>query len=335
MNLAFAGAGMISLVHAMAAEATESPILAIASRTEARAAERAGQVGAKAVAFGQLPAGADAVVVCTPPDRHINDTLHALTAGCVVLVEKPLASTLGDADAIVAAGGQVVYAENLAFSPVVVRTNELVSEIGSLNFMEIRQLSPRPSWGEFLDPTRGGGVLFDLGSHAIALALLLAGSDAPVCVQATLEHSSDIEVDDYAEVFIDFASGLRARIETSWRHPDAVWDIQVSSDSGVVRTELMPQPGIEHNGEPVVLAALPGVTDAHIEQLGYVEQMLTVRDVVAGTPSPIDARFGRQVLDIICAAYASAHQPQTLVPLPFAGRRDRTPHQLWSDTVGS
>jgi hypothetical protein len=38
VNLAFAGAGMISLVHAMAAEATESPILAIASRTEARAA---------------------------------------------------------------------------------------------------------------------------------------------------------------------------------------------------------------------------------------------------------------------------------------------------------
>jgi len=334
VNLAFAGAGMISIVHAMAAEATESPILAIASRTEARAAERAGQVGAKAVAFDQLPAGADAVVVCTPPDRHTNDTLQALAAGCVVLVEKPLASTLGEADAIVAAGGQIVYAENLAFSPLVVRTSELVNEIGSLNFMEIRQLSPRPSWGEFLDPARGGGVLFDLGSHAIALALLLAGSDGPVGVQATLEHSSDIEVDDYAEVFIDFASGLRARIETSWRHPDAVWDIQVSSNSGVVRTELMPQPGIEHNGEPVTLAALTGATDAHIEQLGYVDQMLTVRDVVAGTPSPIDARFGRRVLDVICAAYASAHQPQTLVPLPFTGRRDRTPHQLWSDTVG-
>jgi hypothetical protein len=43
VNLAFAGAGMISLVHAMAAEATESPILAIASRTEAQAADTGGQ----------------------------------------------------------------------------------------------------------------------------------------------------------------------------------------------------------------------------------------------------------------------------------------------------
>ena len=334
MNLAFAGAGMISLVHAMAAEATESPILAIASRTEARATERAGQVGARAVPFEELPAGADAVVVCTPPDRHAADTLQALTAGCVVLVEKPLASTLGDADAIVAAGGQVVYAENLAFSPLVVRTSELMSDIGSLNFMEIRQLSPRPSWGEFLDPTRGGGVLFDLGSHAIALALLLAGSDAPVSVQATLEHSSDIEVDDYAEVFIDFASGLRARIETSWRHPDAVWDVQVSSNSGVVRTELMPQPGIEHNGESVALTPLTGIADPHLEHYGYIDQMLTLRDVVGGAPSPIDARFGRRVLDVLSAAYAAASKPGSSVSLPFAGPRNRTPHQLWSDTVG-
>jgi len=334
VNLAFAGAGMISLVHAMAAEATESPILAIASRTEARAAERAGQVGANAVAFDQLPAGADAVVVCTPPDRHTDDTLQALAAGSVVLVEKPLASTLAEADDIVSAGGHVVYAENLAFSPLVVETNRLVSQIGTLNFIELRQLSPRPSWGEFLDPARGGGVLFDLGSHAIALALLLAGSDAPVAVQATLGSSADIEVDDSAEVFIDFASGLRARIETNWTNPDAVWDIQVSSDNGVVRTELMPQPGIEHNGEPVALAPLRGVGDPHLEQLGYIDQMLMLREVVEGAPSPIDARFGRRVLDVISAAYAAARTPERTIALPFAGPRDRTPHQLWSDTVG-
>ena len=319
----------------MAAAAADAEILAIASRTTERASERAGQVGAAVVAFEDLPAGADAVVVCTPPDRHTADTLQALRAGAVVLVEKPLAATLAEADAIVDAGGQVIYAENLAFSPLVVATNQLVAQIGALNFIEIRQLSPRPSWGEFLDPARGGGVLFDLGSHALALALLLAGADAPLAVQATLSHSPDIEVDDAAEVFITFASGLRARIETNWTNPDAVWDIQVSSDSGVVRTELMPQPGIEHNGEPVALPALTRDMDPHIEQLGYIDQMLTLRDVVNGAQSPIDARFGRRALDVISAAYVAARAPGTSVTLPFAGPRNRTPHQLWSDTVGS
>ena len=122
MKLAFAGAGTISVVHAMAAVAVEAEIVVVASRTSERATERAGQVGAAVVAFEDLPAGADAVVVCTPPDRHGADTLQALRAGAVVLVEKPLAATLAEADAIVDAGGQVVYAENLAFSPLVVHT---------------------------------------------------------------------------------------------------------------------------------------------------------------------------------------------------------------------
>ena len=334
MKLAFAGAGTISVVHAMAAAAVEAEIVAVASRTSERATERAGQVGAAVVAFEDLPAGADAVVVCTPPDRHTADTLQALRAGAVVLVEKPLATTLAEADAIVDAGGQVVYAENLAFSPLFVHTHQLVSGIGALNFIEIRQLSPRPSWGEFLDPARGGGVLFDLGSHAVALALLLAGADAPVAVEAKLSHSADIEVDDAAEVFITFASGMRARIETNWTNPHAVWDIQVSSDSGVVRTELMPQPGIEHNGEPVALPALTSAADPHLEHYGYIDQMLTLRDVVGGAPSPIDARFGRRVLDVLSAAYTAASKPGSTVSLPFAGPRNRTPHQLWSDTVG-
>ena len=333
MNLAFAGAGTISVVHAMAAAATETEIRAIASRTPARAIERAGQVGAAVVGFEELPAGADAVVVCTPPDRHVVDTLQALAANVVVLVEKPLASTLRDADAIVDAGGAVVYAENLAFSPLVVRTSELIHEIGTPTFMEIRQLSPRPTWGEFLDPDRGGGVLFDLGSHAVALALLLAGADAPTSVEATLRRSADIEVDDDAEVFINFASGLRVRIETNWTNPDAVWDIQLSSDTGVVRTELLPTPGIEHNGEPVPLPSARGVAEPQLEQLGYIDQMLTVREVVAGSPSPIDAKFGRRVLDVLCAAYVAARSPGSSVSLPFTGSRDRTPHQLWSDTV--
>lgn len=319
----------------MAAAATEAQIVAVASRTSERAAERAGQVGAAVVAFEDLPAGAEAVVVCTPPDRHATDTLKALAAGAVVLVEKPLAATLAEADAIVDAGGQVVYAENLAFSPLVVATNQLVSGIGAPNFIEIRQFSPRPSWGEYLEPARGGGVLFDLGSHAVALALLLAGADAPVAVQATLNHSPDLEVDDAAEAFITFASGLHARIETNWTNPDVLWDIQVSSDNGVVRTELLPVPGIEHNGDPVDLPALTGVVDPQLEQLGYIDQMLTLRDVVKGAPSPIDARFGRRVLDVICAAYAAAQVPGSTIALPFTGRRDRTPHQLWSDTVGS
>ena len=324
----------MSVVHAMAAAATGTGVHALASRTPERANERAAQFGAAVVTFDELPAGADAVVVCTPPDRHAHDTLQAIRAGVVVMVEKPLATTLGEADQLVDAGGRLLYAENLAFSPLVVATHQLVSQIGQLEFIEIRQLSPRPTWGDFLDPARGGGVLFDLGSHAVALALLLAGADAPVSVEATLSRSTDIHVDDDAEVFITFASGLRARIETNWTNPDAVWDIQVSSSTGVVRTELMPQPSIEHNGDPIALAPTLSDVDPHLDQLGYIAQMQMLQDIVNGSPSPIDAGFGRRVLEVLCAAYSAARVPGSTMPLPFTGARNLTPHQLWSDTVG-
>lgn len=332
MNLALAGAGTVSVLHAMAASAEQIPIVAVASRTPSIATERAEQVNGRAVSFADLPAGADAVIVCTPVDTHAQFVLAALKAGAAVLVEKPMASTLTDADEIVAAtarGGRLLYGENLAHSPVVVRALELSREIGQLNFVELRMLAPHPTWGEFLNPQRGGGALFDLGAHSLALALLLAGDDQLVSVIGSLQSSPGIEVDDYAEVILLFRSGLQGRIEVSWRHPDTFWDMQASSDTGVVRAELLPLASIEHNGEPVALPNFPEGVVAPLTHLGFIEQLRDLQTVVDGNTPQMDATFGRYVLEIICAAYASAGNGQTPVTLPFTGLRDRTPHQLW------
>ena len=333
---------MIAVVHGLAAKVVGNRIVTVASRTPERAAEFARQVEARPCTFAELSAGAAAVVVCTPPSQHARHTLDALAAGALVLVEKPLATTLADADAIVAAdnSGRVLYAENQAFAPVIVQALELVAGLGSLDDLELRALSPRPTWGDFLTPEWGGGTLFDLGAHPIALALLAAGvGDEPVTVSATLESSDDIEVDDWAEVIVAFRSGLTARIEVSWRSADTVWDLQASSATGVVRAELMPAPALEHNGDPVAVAPPSGVDrstaveglDPHIRDLGYVAQMRALTAMATGVPSPLNAAFGRRVLDVICAAYVSAREGAAPEPLPFTGPRDRSPHELWKN----
>ena len=330
-RLALAGAGTISVVHALAAAAAGLPVVAVASRSPGRAAERASQVGAVVCTYDQLPAGADAVVVATPPALHAAQTISALGAGVAVLVEKPLATTLADADAMVAAGGVVVYAENLAFAPVVAEAVARAGRIGSLRFVEVRALSPRPAWGDFLQPGWGGGCLFDLGVHPVAVALLLAGDDEPIQVEATLSSADDVVVDDHAEVLLRFESGLEARLEASWRHPDVVWDLQASSATGVVRADLLPDVGLEHDGEqcPVAGEATPEAgADAHVSDLGYAGQMRALDRARAGEPCAIDAAFGRRVLDVVAAAYTSARTGRPEV-LPFAGRRDRTPQELW------
>ena len=330
-RLAFAGSGTITVVHGLAAAALGMPVTAVASRQLAHAEARAEPLGARACEYVDLPADADAVVVATPPARHAADAIAALEAGAGVLLEKPLASTLAEADAIVAAaeGRTLVYAENQAFAPVIRQALELIGGLGPLGYVEARALSPLPTWGDFLDPSWGGGVLFDLGVHPLALVMLAAGSDQPASVAATVESSDGLLVDDYAVVHLTFASGLEARIEVSWREPEPIWDLQVSSGTGVVRAELFPAVALEQDGEPVAVPAPAGPADPRIEGFGYVAQLQALSSALAGRPSPIDARFGRRVLEIVCAAYASAGDDGASVALPFSGRRDLTPLRLW------
>jgi hypothetical protein len=116
----------------------------------------------------------------------------------------------------------------------------------------------------------------------------------------------------------------------SWAAGSPLWDLQAASSEGVVRAELLPHPTLEVNGDPVPLPA-PSAEPPELEQYGYLGQLdLLVRDVARGEPPWPDADFGRRVLDVICAAYRSAGDDGAAVPLPFEGRRDRTPHHLWA-----
>ncbi len=327
-SVAFAGAGRIAVVHALAAQALRFPITAVASRRPDHAAKRAKDLGARAVGYEALPAGADLVVVATPPSCHAADTLRAVRRGAAVLVEKPLCTTLEQADELVAASGRVVYAENLAFAPPVETALAAISGLGPLEHLEVRSLQGRPDWGDFLTAGWGGGALFDLGVHPLAVALLAAAPAAVVEVRATLSGADDIPVDDHAEVQLGFDNGLVARVVASWRDASPVWDVQAASATGAVRAELIPSISVERDGEPVALPPREGVIP-ELESFGYVRQLEVAADVAAGGSTFMDVAFGRLVLDIVCAAYRSAGRDGAREPVPFTGPRDRTPLELW------
>jgi predicted dehydrogenase len=250
------------------------------------------------------------------------------------MVEGPLAATLADADEIVEldraarAGGRfVAYGENLLAAPAVAEAVAGRRRIGAATYLEVRFAQGRPGWRGRPDVAWGGGVLFDLGVHAIALELLLAAPAKVVGVEAVLERAADLEVDDEATATLIFDTGLRATVRASWRAPAPVWDAQAATDTGAVRLELVPRPVVELNGVAVRLGPEPaGLPSAQLHHLGYVGQLAAlVADVEArrGPRAPVD--LGRTVLDIVCAAYRAAGTEA----VPFAGPRDRTPHELW------
>jgi predicted dehydrogenase len=335
--LAFAGAGFVTGIYGLAVEAQpDLRVVHVASRSARSARRRAAQTGGVACGYADLPGGADVVVVATPPALHRREAERAVAGGAVALVQTPLATTLDDADRLVAAaaqGGRVSYAENLVHSPTVVEAVGACKRLDGLTHLELRFAQGRPDWGDHLEPSWGGGVLFDLGIHAIALAVLAAAPARVTAVEAQLHAGAGLELDDDATLTLVFDTDLRAEVRATWRAPAPTWELQAAGAEGAVRLELVPHASVEINGVPVALTSPPpGLVSPQLHHLGYVAQLEALSaDIDAGRPPTPGPQLGLHLLDIVCAAYVSARTGRE-EPVPFTGPRDRTPLQLWRDS---
>lgn len=328
-RVALAGAGYIAVVHALVAPSAGMQMRAVASAGGSSARHLAGGVDARRCRPEELPDGAEVLVVATPPEHHARLALQGRAAGAAVLVEKPLATTLAEADRLVAADEQagpvMRCAENLLHAPHWRELARRRPALGTLGHLSVRTMQPAPDWGHFAQPLRHGGVLFDLGPHPIALALA-AADEAPLAVSCRLRSTRDDGADDDAELELRFGSGLRATVAVSWTAPEVTWDLQAASDTGVLRLELLPEVALEHDGEPVEVPLRHDVADPRLEQLGYVDQLA---DLLSPAPVGQTMAEARRVLEVICAAYSSAGRDGDEVTLPFSGDRGLTPMQLW------
>jgi predicted dehydrogenase len=228
-------------------------------------------------------------------------------------------------------GASILYAENLCFAPAVVQAVGMVDDLGPLTHLEVRCEQSRPTWGDFLTREWGGGALFDLGVHPLAVALLLAAPAHVVSVRARLEGADDHPTDEHAEVELQFNTGLVARVISSWRGGSTpVWDAQAASETGVLRLELLPEPKVERNGVEVPLPALREGVYPQLQQFGYLGQVEAFVTDIEHKRSPVPGpAFGRTVLEIVCAAYLSAGDGGDDIGMPYRGPRDCTPLELW------
>ncbi|MEZ5233828.1 MAG: Gfo/Idh/MocA family protein [Acidimicrobiia bacterium] len=338
-SYALAGSGTSAAIWAQTITSLDGHELRSVHGGRADHAERlAAGYGAAVGGHDDLGRGVDVAVVASAPPAHAADALRAVGNGAAALVEAPLCATLTDADALVeavAAGAHVAAAEHLLFSPLVRDAVRRVRELGPLSSMQVRVLQQPPVRRTALDARWGGGVLFDLGAHPLAVLLTMVGTDRPVSVSARLAQAdtSVHAVDDLADVRLQLASGARCALELSWRASEPQWDLQVATPASTLRLELLPDPHVEQLG--VDLPRPPrrhrGVEPAQLEVFGYLDQVVEhAADLAAGRPPYVDVHLGRYVLDVICAAYRSAGtgEPE---PLPFTGPRDRTPWQLWRE----
>jgi predicted dehydrogenase len=187
---------------------------------EAAALTRDGSAGSLSSREEADDWGADAVVVCSPTGRHLEDVRWALEGGRHVFVEKPLAASLDGVDELVelaeGSGLRLAVGYNLRFHPGL-ETIRAAIESGSIG----RLLSARLEVGQFLPDWHpdedyresyvaqarlGGGALLTL-SHELDLAIWIGGHAQVGGGIAKRVSTLELDVDDVAEVLLQHDSG--------------------------------------------------------------------------------------------------------------------------------
>ena len=221
MKVAVIGVGHLGQHHARIYAAMEGvELIGVVDTNGPRGEEIARKFGTTAFADArELIGRIDAVSVAVPTAAHVDVAVPFLDAGTAVLVEKPLAASLADADRLIAAaeaGGALLAAGHTErFNPAIDAARPLIH---APRFIEVHRL------GTFPDRSLDIDVIFDLMIHDLDLLLAMVGSEV-VSVEAVgvnvLTPRTDI-----ANARLRFASGCIANLTASRISRDRVRKIR-------------------------------------------------------------------------------------------------------------
>ena len=330
------GAGMIAGYHAGAiAETAGARLVAVCREDPARAAEAAERFGVPCdTSLAALLARPEieAVCICTPSGQHAEQAIAAARAGKHVLVEKPLALTLADADAMIAACQQAGVLLGVALQrrtdPQFRAAHHAIESgllgrpvLGTISIPYVRPQSYyesaawRGTWA--LD---GGGALMNQGIHLVDLLLWLMGDVAEVEARFdTLDHA--IEVEDCVAATLRFRNGALGTIAaTTAAAPGFPHRVEAYGTAG----------GLQIEGETIVRwegggsehhkaessgpqAAGAGAKPTGISPIGHIRIMEDFVDAIRnGRPALVGGAEGRRSLALVLAVYEAARTGQAV-----------------------
>jgi predicted dehydrogenase len=356
LKTALAGCGKVGHLHAAALKnLPESEFVAVCSRSPEKARAFAEKYGV--AAFTNVPemiakAGVQALCVCTPHPQHAASAIAAAQAGVHALVEKPLASSLEDCDAMLAAAranhttiGTVCQRR---FYPPCQRIHQAIQSgalgapiLGTATIFGWRdeayyRSDPwRGSWRQ-----EGGGVLVNQAPHQLDLLLWYMGEAEEVFgYWANLNHPF-IEVDDTAVAVVRFKNGALGNIVVSnSQNPALNARVSVHGANGAsagVQTDggAMFIAGMSNIVEPPFndLWTLPGQEHllaqwkeedarffASIDPMAHFHRLQIqdfLQSILKGVPPLVTGEAGRRTVELFTAIYRATREGKA-VPLPL------------------
>ena len=269
-----------------------------------RAAAVAAELGTRAASgVEELAADVDGVTVAVPTAAHAEVALPLLRAGIPVLVEKPIAASVEEADALLAAaegaGATLAVGHTERYNPAVTTAQELVS---APRFIEGHRLAA------FARRSLDVDVVFDLMIHDLDVVLAIVGAE-PASIEAVGVPVLTERV-DIANARIRFPNGCLANLTASRISRDRVRKLRVfepqsyvSLDYGAQRVEAWRV--TRNGGEPAIeggAVAVPRAEPLERELADFVQASRTgARPRVTGA----DGRRALAVAQRIAAAIAA------------------------------
>jgi len=218
----------------------------------------------------------DVIDVCTQNRVHCMATVAALKAGAHVIVEKPMAMSSRECEAMIKAAKEnkrkLMVAQHMRFESSAEALKRAIErgDIGQIYTANAKCLRRRgiPGWGKFhIRKESLGGPLIDIGVHVMDLCVWLMGCPKPVAASGKVYRMfgdredlcnaewgrgyppKQFDVEDYAVAFVRFEKGITMVVESSWAAniPQEYGCISILGDKAGVTTEPLGIYGYDGN----------------------------------------------------------------------------------------
>lgn len=311
LRIGIIGTGYIAGVHAATLARDERVQLTAVYDVEPSCAERlAGSHNATAVASPlEVLERSDAVYITTPNTQHVSLAIAALETGRHVFCEKPLATSVADAERVFekANNGPGVFqvGHNRRFAPVYATLKQMLSDTYAPHSAHVKMNRGellKPEWTGHPEIT--GGYLYETPIHMLDMMRFLFGEVETLhALGSTHEYK---EIDDFS-VLLKFASGMHATLATaadaSWLFPFERVEVFCHHATLVTREmeSLTCSTNLEGHFTVHTMQQLP-----REERWGYVqEDRAFIDSILNSSPPPVTAFDGLMAVRLVDAVYES------------------------------